>query len=98
MFSRLGARLAAVHSVCMGLSRLQFIALGLGAFVVSGCTPHTLPPLAGADPADASVAIAPASYRSSTSSYQSMRPSEPTGWRKSNDDVTPPPQTDRGHR
>jgi len=106
LFDRLGlsmsshpvARLAAVRSAYARPSKLKSLALALLALAASGCAPHPLPPIAGPDPAAASVKIAPAGYHSSTASYKSMRPAEPTGWVQRNDEVTPPPPTDRGKR
>jgi len=59
---------------------------------VSGCAAPSQPP-AGPDPADPSVRVPPAGYRSTLGAYRSQRPVEPGDWRDINERITPQPKS-----
>jgi hypothetical protein len=60
---------------------------------LGGCMPATVS-LAGADPADPSVKVARAGYRSTIAPYTPMRPSTPAPW-GARDSGTAPSRPDR---
>lgn len=63
--------------------------LVLTALLAQGCA-QTPPQLfTGSDPADASVRVQPAAYRSVVAGYASQRPVGPKPWREQNDSVAP---------
>ncbi|MBR2119608.1 MAG: hypothetical protein IJ935_13305 [Afipia sp.] len=68
--------------------------VAIGAVGLAGCSrPSYL--LAGADPADPSVPVAVAGYRSTVAPYTTLRPTAPRSWREQNEQVAPAPKS--GH-
>jgi len=59
---------------------------------VAGCAAPSQPP-AGPDPADPSVRVPPAGYRSTLGAYRSQRPVEPGDWKDINERITPQPKS-----
>jgi hypothetical protein len=96
MFALIGAKIAAVRSVATRLFDKRPVALAAATtatLALGGCLPVTAP--LRADPADPTVPVAPASYRSTVAPYTSMRPVSPSAWRQRNDDVSPSSKSGR---
>ena len=97
MFSHIAARLDAVlrgRAACFVFHSGAAASAMMVAVMLSGCAAPPAP-VVKADPADATAAVPPASYRSATASYRSMRPAEPVPWQSQNDAVAPQPKSDR---
>ena len=71
---------------------LPLAAAGVLPLVMQACSASTASSWRGPDPSDASVRVAPASYRSTVGAYASQRPVEPRPWREQNQRVTPQPK------
>jgi len=89
------ARLAAVDPARRRHFGFLWPVLAAIAIALPGCMPATTASLAGADPADPNVRVAPVGYRSTTAPYTSLRPAAPAPWRERNDSVAPQPKSDR---
>lgn len=87
-FAGLGLRRASsVHN------RLGPLLMGcVLALLLQACAAPPPAPFAGPDPADPSVRVPPAAYRSATGSYRSQRPVEPAAWDEQNERVAPAPK------
>ena len=97
MFARFGAQLAAVGSAREWRLRFHFRTLAASAAMAAclgGCT-RASAPLAGADPADASLKVARVGYRSTIAPYTPMRPSTPASWGTRDDNGAAPSRPDR---
>lgn len=70
------------------------VSLAIGGALLTGCSPPSYP-LAGADPADASVPVAAVGYRSTVAPYTSLRPTTPKAWREQNERAAPAPKSDQ---
>lgn len=71
---------------------MKFIAVGLLASFVAGCAAPAQP-FRTADPSDPQARVSAVGYRSTTGSYASQRPVEPTPWREQNERVAPQPKS-----
>ena len=97
MLAQLDAKLAAVCSARGKQPTIHFKAIAtlLAAGLTLGSCVTAPPPVAGADPADPNIRVAPASYRSTVAPYASLRPVAPSSWRERNDRVAPLSKTQR---
>lgn len=99
MSAQIGATVAAVETVVQGIFEKRFWTLVWGAFAaitLGGCAAPMAAPV-GADPADPTVPVAAASYRSTIAPYDSLRPAAPARWREQNERVTPRSSTKHRH-
>ena len=80
MSPHIKARVAAVVPAASQAYRRFFTVLGglVLAAALSGCQQTV--PQAGPDPADPGAKVPATGYRSTTASYQSMRPAAPAAW------------------
>jgi len=93
MFMRQPMRPAAVGPRGSAPMRAGLRALAVGGMLLTtGCAAPPPAPLAGPDPADPSLRVPPAAYRSVTGSYRSQRPAEPRAWDEQNERVAPAPK------
>ncbi|MFZ5690274.1 MAG: hypothetical protein ACOY5F_03370 [Pseudomonadota bacterium] len=69
---------------------MKFLLIGL-VLLLAACKPYSYP-IAGPDPADPSVRVAPVRYQYALGSYLSQRPVSPANWREQNQRVTPQQQ------
>jgi hypothetical protein len=96
MFAQFGAKRAAVRAAARGFRRAKVhivAGVALATVGLGGCL-QTASPLVGADPADATVRVAGARYRSTTAPYTRMRPTAPASWGGQSNDAAPS-MTDR---
>lgn len=96
MLAQFGANFAAVHSVvCRIYQKRNGGAVALALLAIGGVVSGCAVPLAlnGQDPADPSVPVAAAGYRSTVAPYTSLRPTVPTSWREQNERVAPKPKS-----
>ena len=97
MFSNIVARPGAVlrgRAARFASHSGAFASAMIVAVMLSGCAAAPIT-VVKADPANATVPVAPVSYHSATASYRSMRPAEAAPWLPQNDTVAPQPKSDR---
>jgi hypothetical protein len=95
MFALFWAKSAAVRRRYLMPIRRQLVgAIGIVALsaLTAACIATPSAPYTGADPADPSVRVPSAHYRSTLGRYTSQRPVEPAPWREQNERVTPAPK------
>jgi hypothetical protein len=88
MFAHFRTRSAAMAWREMALLRRRLAGLA-ALLLLAGCTMAPPAPLSGPDPADSTVRVAPAGYRSAFGGYVSQRPAEPQPWLQQNEGVAP---------
>lgn len=69
---------------------MKLIVLAL-TLLIAACKPLSVP-LAGGDPSDPGVRVAPVRTPSTLGAYESRRPVQPGPWREQNERVAPQPK------
>jgi hypothetical protein len=78
---------------CKASIRKGLRALAAGcALLTAACSGPPSAPFVGPDPADRTVRVPPAVYRSATGPYRTERPVEPRPWDEQNERVAPAPK------